>query len=103
MLDLMTKMYAEMQKGFKQVYSEMNKGFAQVYGEMNKGFERVDGKFDQVNDRIDNLEKTVLKIEQEHGDKLSALFDGYKQNSQKLDRIEKEVSKHEEVILRRIR
>lgn len=87
-LDLMTKMYAEMQKGFKQ----------------------VDLKFNQVNDRIDKLEsevkdvkKTVINIEQNHGDKLSALFDGYKQNSEKLDHIEKEVSKHEEVILRRIR
>ncbi len=35
--------------------------------------------------------------------KLDTLFDGYKQNSDKLDRIEKEVSKQEEIILRRIK
>ena len=35
--------------------------------------------------------------------KIDALFDGYKQNADKLDRIEKEVSKHEEIILRRIK
>jgi hypothetical protein len=29
-------------------------------------------------------------MEQEHGKKLEALFDGYKQNADKLERIEKE-------------
>lgn len=47
--------------------------------------------------------ETVIKIENDHGQKLNALFDGYKLNSEKLDRIESEVSKHEEIILRRIR
>ena len=42
-------------------------------------------------------------IEQEHGKKLDVLFDGYKQNADKLDRIENEVSKHDEIILRRVR
>ena len=49
------------------------------------------------------IKGTVLKIEQDHGEKLEALFDGYKQNTEKLDRIEVEVSKHEEIILRRIK
>jgi len=48
-------------------------------------------------------QKIILKIENEHGQKLSALFDGYKQNSEKLDRIEAEVSRHEEFILRRVK
>ena len=48
-------------------------------------------------------QKIILKIENEHGQKLSALFDGYKQNSEKLDRIAAEVSRHEEFILRRIK
>ena len=47
--------------------------------------------------------EAVIKIESDHGHKLGALFDGYKLNSEKLDRIETEVAKHEEVILRRIR
>jgi hypothetical protein len=49
------------------------------------------------------ITETVIKIENDHGQKLGALFDGYKSNSEKLDRIETEVSKHEEIILRRIR
>ncbi|MGI6307459.1 MAG: hypothetical protein ACOX1X_02415 [Dethiobacteria bacterium] len=47
--------------------------------------------------------ETVVKVENDHGQKLNALFDGYKLNSEKLDRIENEVTKHEEIILRRIR
>jgi len=54
-------------------------------------------------EKIDNIDKTVLSIEQNHGRKLEALFDGYKQNSEQLNLIGQEVSKHEEVILRRIK
>ena len=74
LFELMTKMYSEMQEGFKE-----------------------------VRDRLGGVEKTVIHIENDHGKKLEALFDGYKQNSDKLDRIEEEVSKHEEIILRRIK
>ena len=42
-------------------------------------------------------------MEQDHGKKLEALFDGYKQNAEQLNNIENEISKHEEVILRRIK
>lgn len=38
--------------------------------------------------KTDNIEKTVLNIEQKHGSKLEALFDGYKQNTEKLNMIE---------------
>lgn len=37
---------------------------------------------------VKDLKKTVHSIEHDHGEKLSALFDGHKQNSDKLDRIE---------------
>ena len=74
MFDLLEKMYVEMKEGFKE-----------------------------VNIRIENVENKVIIIEQEHGKKLDVLFDGYKQNADKLDRIENEVSKHDEIILRRVR
>ncbi|HCS75774.1 MAG TPA: hypothetical protein DIW17_18120 [Clostridiales bacterium] len=71
--ELMTKMYNKMQNGFKI-----------------------------VNERLDKVEKSVINIENDHGKKLDALFDGYVQNSKKLTRIEKEVSKHEEIIWKRV-
>ena len=54
-------------------------------------------------DEIASVRATVARIENDHGQKLGALFDGYKLNSEKLDRIEAEVTKHDEIILRRIR
>lgn len=77
LFELMEKMYAELQEIKKDVKTNTEK--------------------------IDSVEKTVLRIEQNHGRKLEALFDGYKQNAEQLNNIEKEVSKHEEVILRRVK
>ena len=57
----------------------------------------------EIKPRLESIETTVIRIENEHGQKLGALFDGYKLNSEKLDRIENEVAKHEEIIFRRIR
>lgn len=48
------------------------------------------------------VKETVVGIENDHGLKLNALLDGYKLNSEKLEMIAAEVSKHEEIILRRI-
>ncbi|MPN48006.1 hypothetical protein SDC9_195610 [bioreactor metagenome] len=48
-------------------------------------------------------QRTELMIENEIKPKIEALFDGYFQNSDKLDRIEKEVSRQEEVILRKVK
>lgn len=52
----------------------------------------------ETNLEVKGIKNKVTIIEQDHGKKLDALFDGYKQNSDKLDKIEEEVSKHEEVI-----
>ena len=53
--------------------------------------------------RLDRIENIVTRIENDHGEKLEALLDGYKQNAEKIDRIEKEVSKQEEIIMRRVK
>lgn len=87
--ELMTKMYAEMQKGLSDVRTEMQKGLGDVRAEMQRGFKEVNDKIQQNSDEIQFVKGTVVKIETEHGHKLGALFDGYKFNAEKLDRIEK--------------
>jgi len=94
-LDLLEKMYIEFSKKFES---------------MDKRFDKMDQRFDKMDQRFDSLEKDVtdikqrvIKIENDHGKNLQVLFDGYVQNSEKLDRIEKEVTKHEEIILRRVK
>lgn len=63
--ELMEKMYIEMQEGFKEVKTD-----------------------------IKDLRESQARIEFEHGEKLSALFDGYQQDSDKLDRLEITVAMH---------
>ena len=81
LFEFMTKMYSEMQEGFKKVNTELS----------------------EVKTRLTSVENIVTRIEHDHGQKLQALFDGYKQHTDQLERIEKEVSRHDEFILRRIK
>lgn len=74
-----------------------------MYNEMQEGFKKVNFRIDNVENEVKGVKDRVTIIEQDHGKKLDILLDGYKQNADKLDRIEKEVSRYEEIILRRIR
>jgi archaellum component FlaC len=56
-----------------------------------------------LENRMQKIENIVTNIEQDHGEKLKALFDGYYQHTDILERIEKEVSKQEEIIMRRVK
>lgn len=69
-----------------------------MYAEMKQQFEFVNKKLDEKADKTD-----IVKLENDLVPKIEALFDGYKQNTEKLDRIEKEVSKQEEIIMRRVK
>jgi hypothetical protein len=64
---------------------------------------KLTGDMDDIKAEISSIKNTVIKIENDHGRKLNALFDGYKQNAEQLTRIEDEVSKHEEIIIKRIK
>ena len=86
------------------------KGVNKRLGNLETKVDNLETKVDNLENKVDNLETKVQHIdnkvniiEQEHGKKLTALFDGYTQNAQKLDNIQEEVSKHEEVILKRIK
>jgi len=83
----------------EQLFEFMTK----MYGEMQGGFTEINSRINNLESEMRETKNKVIIIEQEHGKKLDTLFDGYKQNADKLDRIEKEVSKHEEIILRRIK
>ena len=79
-------------------------GNEQLFEFMTKMYGDLSGKIDSMDKEMqEGFKKTNAKIDHEVMPKIDALFDGYKQNSDKLDRIEEEVSKHEEIILRRIK
>ena len=69
LFDLMTKMYSEMQNGFKEVRNEIT----------------------DIKSDLGDVKRTVINIEQNHGQKLEALFDGYTQNNSQLDIVDDKV------------
>ena len=83
--ELLTKMYSEMTERF----SEMTEKFSEI----NKQFGEVNRKLDEKADKND-----VVRLENELNPKVQALFDGYKQNTDILERIENKVNKQEEII-----
>lgn len=95
LFELMTKMYAD-------ITNRMDSMQGDIKG-VNKRLDNLETKVDNLETKVQHIDNKVTIIEQEHGKKLTALFDGYTQNAQKLDNIQEEVSKHEEVILKRIK
>jgi len=63
----------------------------------------IDNRFDGIDNRLDGIDRRLAFIEQDHGKKLQALFDGYTQHSDQLDRIEEKVSRHEDIIIRKVK
>ena len=89
LFEFMTKMYGDLNGKIDGMGREVQG----MKAEMQEGFKEVKSEIKKINTKIDH----------EVMPKIDALFDGHKQNADKLDRIEKEVSKHEEIILRRIK
>ncbi len=58
--------------------------------EMRNGFNRLEVEIRKVSE-------TVSKIEVEHGQKLGVLLNGYKQNAERLDRVEAKLVEHDEI------
>ena len=65
--------------------------------------DNIDGRINKLEGEVDNIKRIVLHIENDHGAKLKTLFDGYKQNYEKLLNIEEVVKRHDEFILRRVK
>ena len=74
-----------------------------MYSDMQEGFVKVNDRFGSLENEVQSIKKTVLNIEQDHGKKLQVLFDDYKQTTDQLERIEKEVTRHDDIILRRVK
>ena len=86
----------------EMVYIELQGVKGEVKG-LKTEVKEVKDEVKGVKGEVKEVKSRVTIIEQDHGKKLDALFDGYRQNSEKLDRIEKELARHDEIILRRIK
>ncbi len=66
---------------------------------------RVDGLTrDMVDVKADLrfTKEAVIRIENDHGLKLGALLNGYKQNEERLDRVEAKLAEHDEILMKRL-
>ncbi|MCG8482340.1 MAG: hypothetical protein MJA31_03450 [Clostridia bacterium] len=96
--DLMTQMYSEI-RGIKTDVSTLKTDVSTLKTDVST----LKTDVSTLKTEMKNVSNTVVKIENEQRVKFGALFDGYTQNSAKLDRIEMEVSRQEEIILRKIK
>jgi uncharacterized protein YoxC len=78
-------------------------GLTQQVGGLTQQVGNLNQKVDKIEQRVGNIETIVTGIEYNHGQKLEALFDGYKQHTDILEKVEKELSKQEEIIMRRVK
>ncbi|HOJ84781.1 MAG: hypothetical protein WBK24_03575 [Dethiobacteria bacterium] len=56
----------------------------------------------EIKSEVDSVKAIVVRIENDHGQKLGALLNGYKLHSERLERLEKDVARHEEILRRMI-
>lgn len=107
--ELLEKLYVEF-NSFRKETRERFDGIDQKFDDIDQKFDGIDKRFggidkrfDGIDKRLDGIDKRLAFIEQDHGKKLQALFDGYKQHSDQLDRIEEKVTRHEEIIMRKVK
>ena len=86
--ELIEKMYSEMQKGFSAIRSEMAEGFTEVRREMTEGFTEVRHEMDEG---LSGVRQSIVLLENKVDVNLKALYDGYQQNTESINRIEKKI------------
>lgn len=62
-----------------------------LYGELTEFRQDMNAFRKTTEEDIQSLKNEVLQIEQEHGTRLEALLDGYKQTYEKLDLVEQKL------------
>ncbi|HOR86946.1 MAG TPA: hypothetical protein PLL98_10740 [Bacillota bacterium] len=93
--ELIEKLYGE--------FADFRKETRERFDGIDNRFDGIDNRFEGIDNRLDGIDRRLAFIEQDHGKKLQALFDGYTQHSDQLDRIEEKVSRHEDIIIRKVK
>ena len=86
LFEFMTQMYSEMKEGFNRFDSNIS----DLDSKMKEGFSRLDSE-------LKDIKRTLLHIEQDHGEKLEVIFDGLTLHTDQLNRIEERLNKHDDI------
>ena len=74
-----------------------------IYSEMKEQFTEVNSRIDTLQTEVKTIGNQVTKFENDLKPKVEAALDGYTQHTDILERIEKEVTRQDEIIMRRIK
>lgn len=85
---ILLKIYEEQQQ-MKKDNDENQKSIEQ---KIYKVQQEIQKELTEVKEDVRNISRTVAKIEVEHGEKLTLLFDAFTMNSEKLDTHEKRIN-----------
>ena len=122
LLELIEKMYSDLKNEISSVKQDLSNEISSVKQDLSNEISSVNqelsNEISSVNQELSNeissvkqelsneirtVSNHVLKLENDLYTRTEALFDGYRQNTETLERIEKEVSKQEEIIMRRVK
>lgn len=74
-----------------EVNSSLNAKIDNINSSLSSRIDNIEAKLDENIAFTRRINQSVAVIEEVHGGKLTALFDGYKANSEKLDKIETDI------------
>lgn len=80
----------------------MHEKIMEMFAQLLQGQTETNSKIEDLSQKIESLEENQLRMENSLNPKIQVLFDGYKQHTDILERIEKEVTKQDEIIMRRV-
>lgn len=86
-----------------KLLEQMQANIMDKFDQVNQRFDGVEKDIESVKEDIKSMKNDIVRLENKMDDKLTALFDGYTQNTKLLEDIREEVAKHEEVIIKRVK
>ena len=102
LFEFMTRIYSEMKDGFKSIDLRFDRSESDIQG-LKSDVQGLNSDVQGLKSEMKEVKKTLFHIEQDHGKQLEVIFDGLTQHTDQLTRIENQVNKQDEIILRRIK
>lgn len=98
MLELIATQVARLTKDVDEIKTNM--ATKKELAATNKGLAATNKELAIVKAEVLSIKNIVVRIENDHGLKLGALLNGYKQNAERLDRVEAKLAEHDRIILK---
>ena len=78
----------------EKIFNLMEKMYGEIIG-LKEGQKSLDQGQNDINEELSKLSQAMARIENDHGEKLSVLFDAIKQHDDRFDRLDAKSDRHE--------